>query len=53
MERLRKLTLGMIRLLIIGLLFSSCLSQKKVMLLQDKGSKDIQVNFTNKKKSEK
>jgi len=51
MERLRKLTLGMIRLLIIGLLFSSCLSQKKVMLLQDKGSKDIQVNFTNKKKS--
>ncbi len=51
MERFRKLTMGLIRLLIIGLLFSSCLSQKRVMLLQDKSSKDIQVNFTNKKKS--
>jgi polysaccharide biosynthesis/export protein len=47
----RRLTLGLTTLLMIGLFFGSCISQKQVMLLQDKGSKDIQANFTNKKKS--
>jgi polysaccharide biosynthesis/export protein len=51
MERFRKLTMGLIKLIAIGLLLSSCLSQKRVMLLQDKKSKDVQVSFTNKKKS--
>jgi len=51
MERLRKLTAGLIRLIVIGVFLSSCISQKKVMLLQDKNSKDVQVNFVNKKKS--
>jgi len=51
MERFRKLTAGLIRILCIGLLLSSCISQKRVMLLQDKGTKDVQVNFVNKKKS--
>jgi len=51
MERLRKLSAGLIRLIVIGVFLSSCISQKKVMLLQDKNSKDVQVNFVNKKKS--
>lgn len=51
MERFRQFTLGMAKLLLIELFFGSCISQKQVMLLQDKGSKDIQANFTNKKKS--
>ena len=51
MERFRKLTMGLISVLFIGLLLSSCISQKRVMLLQDKSSKDAQVNFTNSKKS--
>ena len=51
MERFRKLNAHLIRFIIVGLLLSSCISQKRMMLLQDKSSKDIQVNFVNKKKS--
>lgn len=51
MERFRKLSWGLLKLLIIGLLFSSCISQKRTMLLQDKSLKEAQNSFVNKKKS--
>lgn len=51
MERFRKLTKGLTRLLIICLLFNSCISQKRTMLLQDKSLKGAQNSFENKKKS--
>jgi len=40
-----------IRLILISLLLTSCLSQKRVMLLQDKNSSEVQANFVNKKKT--
>ena len=49
MERFRKLNIGFIYLFIIGLSLSSCISQKKVMILQDKSSKEAKVNFENRK----
>lgn len=41
---------GFFKLMLLILLFSSCLSQKKVLLLQDKG-KEAQSFFENKKKT--
>jgi polysaccharide biosynthesis/export protein len=51
MEKSGKKTMRIVRLIVIALLFTSCLSQKKVMLLQDKSSRNVQANFVNKKKS--
>jgi polysaccharide biosynthesis/export protein len=52
MERFRKFTKRLFMgLLMSGLLFTSCISQKKIMLLQDASSKEAQTSFTNKKKS--
>lgn len=52
MERILHQNAGYcVKLLIIILLFSSCLSQKKVMLLQDKSVKDAKMNFENAKKT--
>jgi polysaccharide export outer membrane protein len=39
------------KFLVLALLASSCISQKKVMLLQDKSSKDKQTTFENRKKT--
>jgi polysaccharide biosynthesis/export protein len=39
------------KIMILALLLSSCISQKKVMLLQDKSSKDIRTSFENGKKT--
>jgi len=44
-----KLIVGIAKLMFLILLFSSCLSQKKVLLIQDKGP--IQQNFENTKKT--
>ncbi len=44
-----KLIVGIAKLIFLILLFSSCLSQKKVLLIQDKGP--IQQNFENTKKT--
>jgi len=50
-KRLRILSISMfIRLFIVGLLFSSCISQKKVMILQNKNAA-VKNNFINKKKT--
>lgn len=42
---------GIIKILLVAVLFSSCISQKKVMLLQDKGSAEAAASFVNKKKT--
>jgi polysaccharide biosynthesis/export protein len=48
----RKITFGLLPILLtVCCLFSSCLSQKKVMLLQQKSSKDVLNTFSNKKKA--
>ncbi|HEX3006114.1 MAG TPA: polysaccharide biosynthesis/export family protein [Bacteroidales bacterium] len=49
MESLKTNVFGITKLMLFALLFTSCLSQKKVMLLQDKGAP--QDNFENKKKT--
>lgn len=49
MESLKVSVLGITKLMIIVLLFSSCLSQKKVLLLQDQGA--AQTEFENRKKT--
>jgi polysaccharide export outer membrane protein len=52
MERIRKIKAGTIaKVLIIALLASSCISQKKVMLLQNHNAKEAQTSFENKKKT--
>lgn len=50
MKNLKLSIFGMAKLIAVTLLFSSCLSQKKVMLLQDVGQ--AQTAFENKKKTE-
>lgn len=50
MKRFQKLRVGFTYLIILGLFMSSCISQKKTMILQDNGNaKNAQVNFVNKK----
>ena len=49
MESLKVSVFGIVKLMVLLLLFSSCLSQKRVLLLQDKG--EVQTTFENKKKT--
>jgi polysaccharide export outer membrane protein len=42
--------LGFLKLMLLTILLSSCLSQKRVLMLQDKG-KEAQTSFENKKKT--
>lgn len=52
MERIRMIKVGnLAKILILALLTSSCISQKKVMLLQDKNAKEAQTSFENRKKT--
>jgi polysaccharide biosynthesis/export protein len=52
MERIRKIKTGTIaKLLILALLGSSCVSQKKLMLLQDVKTKQAETSFENSKKT--
>jgi polysaccharide export outer membrane protein len=50
-KRMRMFSINsFVRILMVSLLFSSCISQKKVMLLQDKNAA-VKNNFVNKKKT--
>jgi polysaccharide export outer membrane protein len=49
MRKLKLCILGIGKLLVLAILLTSCLSQKKVMLLQDVG--EAQTSFENKKKT--
>lgn len=52
MERIRKIKASdFAKILLLVILASSCVSQSKLMLLQDKNSKEAQSSFENKKKS--
>ncbi len=42
----------LIKITLTSVLFTSCITQKQVMLLQDKNSKEIKTSFENKKKTE-
>lgn len=53
MERILHFRAGMlVKFLAFAFLFSSCISQKRVMILQDKSVKEAQSSFENKKKTE-
>jgi polysaccharide export outer membrane protein len=53
MESIRLTKAGNVgKILVIVLLVSSCISQKKIRLLQDKNLKQAQTSFENKKKTE-
>jgi len=52
MERIHKFkTSGIAKILVLVILASSCVSQSKLMLLQDKKTKDAQTSFENRKKT--
>lgn len=49
MKNLKLSIFGIAKLMVLALIFTSCLSQKQIMLLQDSG--EAQTSFENKKKS--
>ncbi len=50
MRRLKnKILTTLLKIIITSVLFASCISQRQIMILQDKNSKDIKTTFENKK----
>ena len=51
MKRIQNIQAGVLKILVIVVLFSSCITSKRVTLLQDKSAKEAQASYENKKKT--